>query len=69
MIVSAIFASAGQFIEMTSSIVGFFVVPILIKSFITLFQSRSIGLIYQEGSNTEKNSDEPVIEGKSIVNE
>lgn len=49
MIVSAIFASAGSLIEMGSSIVGFLVVPILINSFITLFQARSMGLIYSEG--------------------
>lgn len=49
MIVSAIFASAGSLIEMGSSIVGFFIVPILINSFITLFQARSMGLVYLEG--------------------
>ncbi len=53
MIVSAIFASAGALIEMGSSIVGFFIVPILINSFITLFQARSMGLVYLEGIHTD----------------
>ncbi|BDZ70071.1 DUF4013 domain-containing protein [Methanobacterium petrolearium] len=66
MIVSAIFASAGQFIEMISSIVGFFMVPLLIDSFIALFQARSMGLIYREELNTENNSNEPVIGDKSV---
>lgn len=53
MFISAIFASAGHLIEMGSSMVGFFMVPILINSFITLFQARSMGLIYLEGINTD----------------
>jgi hypothetical protein len=65
MIVSAIFASAGSLIEMGSSIVGFFVVPILINSFITLFQARSMGLIYSEGID----ADNTQVNDTSIVNE
>lgn len=65
MIVSAIFASAGSLIEMGSSIVGFFVVPILINSFITLFQARSMGLIYSEGIDTDNTQ----VNDTSIVNE
>lgn len=65
MIVSAIFASAGSLIEMGSSIVGFFVVPILINSFITLFQAKSMGLIYSEGID----ADNTQVNDTSIVNE
>ncbi len=65
MIVSAIFASAGALIEMGSSIVGFFVVPILINSFITLFQARSMGLIYSEGIDTDNTQ----VNDTSIVSE
>lgn len=58
MVVSVVFAACGKMVDMSSSVVGFFMVPLLFESFIALFQARSGGLIYNESLKTNENTDE-----------
>jgi hypothetical protein len=54
MIITFIFAALGEFVNMSSGLLGFFLVPLLFDSFIALFQARSGGLIYRESLNSSE---------------